>query len=206
MATVTDTAAGTASTPTGTLGFESDGAGSFDPNTNQCTLTQTSPGVASCLVTYTPHTSNTPTPTRTDTITATYGGDTTHAGSSGTGAVAVRPASRADCQQGGWQNYGFSSQRQCLQCLGGGLGQQPTSKADCQHGRWRTLGFRNQGQCIQSLSGGQRTRGKSKQRQTPVPTSEPERRQPHRRRPRRAAPRRPWRRPATRTARADRAA
>jgi hypothetical protein len=161
-ATVTDTGAGTASTPTGTVGFASDGSGAFDPDTNQCALTQTSPGVASCLVTYTPHTSGTPSPTRTDTITATYGGDSTHADSSGTAGVAVRPTSRADCQQGGWRNYGFSSQRQCLQSLSGGLGEQPGSKADCMHGGWRTLGFRNQGQCIQSLGHGQRGHGKNK--------------------------------------------
>jgi hypothetical protein len=118
--------------------------------------------VASCLVTYTPHTTDTPTPTRTDTITATYGGDSTHTGSSGTAAVAVRPTSKADCQQGGWQNYGFSGQRQCLRSLSGGLGEPPTSKADCQHGGWRILGFRNQGQCIQSLGRDQRPRGQSK--------------------------------------------
>jgi hypothetical protein len=119
-AAVTDTGAGTASTPTGTVGFASDGSGAFNPDTNQCTLTQTSPGVASCLVTYTPHTSATPSPTRTDTITATYGGDSTHADSSGTAAVAVRPTSRADCQHGGWRNLGFRNQGQCIQSLGHG--------------------------------------------------------------------------------------
>jgi hypothetical protein len=159
-ATVTDTAAGTASTPSGTVGFASDGSGTFNPDTSRCTFTQTSPGVASCPVTYSPQTSNTPSPTRTDTITATYGGDSTHPDSSGTAAVAVRPTSRADCQQGGWQNYGFSSQRRCLQSLSGGLGEPPETKADCQHGGWRTLGFRNQGQCIQSLGHGLRARGK----------------------------------------------
>ena len=76
--------------------------------------------------------------------------------------MTVRPTSRADCQHGGWRNYGFSSQSQCLQSLNGGLGQlPPTGKADCMHGGWRTLGFRNQGQCIQSLGGGPRAGGKS---------------------------------------------
>jgi hypothetical protein len=114
--------------------------------------------VASCSVSYTPDASGTPTPS--DTITATYIGDVTHAGSDGTAAVTVRPTSRADCQHGGWRNYGFSSQSQCIQSLGGGLGEQPppTSKADCMHGGWRPRGFRNQAQCIQSLGGHPRAR------------------------------------------------
>ena len=47
------------------------------------------------------------TPTRADAITANYGGDTTHADSSGTTTVTVRPSSKADCRNAGWQNYGF---------------------------------------------------------------------------------------------------
>jgi len=156
-ATVTDTAA--ASSPTGTVSFGSSGMGSFGGN--PCTLSEVSPGLASCSVSYSPGASGTP--TRTDTITATYGGDAGHAGSSGTAAVTVRPTSRTDCQHGGWRNYGFSSQSQCIQFVTGGLGlPPPTSKADCQHGGWRPLGFRNQGQCIQSLGGGPQARGKGK--------------------------------------------
>jgi hypothetical protein len=152
-ATVTDTAA--ASSPTGTVSFGSSGMGSFGGN--PCTLSEVSPGLASCSVSYSPGASGTP--TRTDTITATYGGDAGHAGSSGTAAVTVRPTSRTDCQHGGWRNYGFSSQSQCIQFVTGGLGlPPPTSKADCQHGGWRPLGFRNQGQCIQSLGGGPQAR------------------------------------------------
>jgi hypothetical protein len=156
-ATVTDTAARTAVTPTGTVNFGSSGMGSFDGS--PCALSEASSGVASCSVTYRPVASGTP--TRSDTIAATYGGDTTHAGSTGTAAVTVRPTSKADCQHGGWRNYGFSNQAKCLQFVGGGLGEEPMSKADCQHGGWRNLGFRNQGQCIKSLGGGARARGQS---------------------------------------------
>ena len=42
VATVTDTSAGTASTPTGTVGLQSDGSGNFGGG--PCTLSQTSPG------------------------------------------------------------------------------------------------------------------------------------------------------------------
>ena len=156
-ATVTDTAAATAITPTGTVSFGSSGPGTFGGN--PCILTETSPGVASCSVSYTPGASGMP--TRSDTITATYGGDSTHADSSETTTVTVRPTSRADCQQGGWQNYGFHNQGQCFQFVSGGLGLPPTTKADCRHGRWRTPGFRNQGQCIQTLAG-PRVRGRSR--------------------------------------------
>jgi hypothetical protein len=158
-ATVTDTESSGQNTPTGTVSFGSSGAGAFGGN--PCTLSEASSGVASCSVSYSPGASGTP--TRSDTITASYDGDVTHAGSSGTAAVTVRPTSRADCQHGGWRNYGFSSQGQCTQFVTGGLGQPPpTSKADCKHGGWRSLGFRNQGQCIQSFGGGRRAGGKGK--------------------------------------------
>ena len=51
-ATVTDTNAGTVTTPTGSVKFSSNGAGSFSPATS-CTLAKVSAGVASCTVTYT---------------------------------------------------------------------------------------------------------------------------------------------------------
>ena len=109
-ATVTDTDGGTASTPTGTVSLASNGAGSFSDD--QCTLEQTSSGVAGCSVIYTPGAEGAP--TSTDTITATYGGDATHADSSGTAAVTVQPTSTADCRNRGWRNYGFPNQRQCV--------------------------------------------------------------------------------------------
>jgi len=145
-ATVADTDTGTTITPTGTVSFGSSGPGSFGGS--PCTLSQTSPGVASCSVSYTPGASGVP--SRSDTITASYVHDTTHAGSSGTTTVTVRPTSKADCQQGAWQNYGFQNQGQCIQFVSGALGlPAPPSKAECLHGGWRALGFRNQGQCIQ---------------------------------------------------------
>jgi hypothetical protein len=107
--------------------------------------------VAGCSVTYTPDASDPPTPTRSDTITATYVSDfPTHFASRGTTTVTVRPTSKADCRNGGWQNYGFQNQGQCFQFVSGALGlPAPPTKADCRNGGWRNLGFRNQGQCVQ---------------------------------------------------------
>ena len=73
-ATVADTDTGTAITPTGTVSFGSSGPGSFGGS--PCTLSQTSPGVASCSVSYTPGASGVP--SRSDAITASYVHDTTH--------------------------------------------------------------------------------------------------------------------------------
>jgi len=74
--------------------------------------------VATCSVSYAPAASGTP--TRWDTITANYGGDAIHTGSTGTSAVRVQPTSRADCRHGGWRNYGFQNQGQCIQSVNGG--------------------------------------------------------------------------------------
>ena len=79
-ATVTDTA-GSPTTPSGTVSFSSSpGPGGFTGS--PCTLSG-SGASASCSVTYTPS-ATTSNPVRTDTITATYGGDDTHSGGSGT--------------------------------------------------------------------------------------------------------------------------
>jgi hypothetical protein len=157
-ATVSDTDAGAASTPTGSVGFATNGPGSF--SAGSCTLSETSAGVASCAVSYTPAASDT---LRTDTITTSYGGDSTHAGSSATAAVAVAPTSNADCRHGGWQNYGFENQRQCIQFVNGGLGEPPPiSKADCRHGGWRDHGFASQGDCVAFVAtGGKNEPGKN---------------------------------------------
>ena len=86
-ATTTDTDAGIKSAPTGTISFSSSGPGSFS-NGGTCPLTPTGPDTASCQVTYTPE--STPvTPVRSDTITATYSGDGTHASSQGSTTVKV---------------------------------------------------------------------------------------------------------------------
>ena len=110
-ATVTDTAGSGQTTPTGTVTFGSGGPGSFTGS--PCTLAQTSPGVASCQVTYIPGASGTP--TRADTITATYNGDPAHLSSGGTTAVRVQPTTNGDCMNGGWRNYGFANQGLCIQ-------------------------------------------------------------------------------------------
>jgi hypothetical protein len=114
-ATVTDTAANGQRTPTGTVSFTSSGPGAFSPN--QCTLSQASPGVASCSVTYTPGPSGA---LRSDTITASYGGDSTHTPSGETTTVKVQPTSEADCKKDGWKNYGFRNQGQCIKFVNHG--------------------------------------------------------------------------------------
>jgi Bacterial Ig-like domain (group 3) len=86
-ATVTDTATSGQTPPTGTVGFTSNGPGTFG-TAGSCTLATASSSSASCSVTYTP--GSTPAnPVRTDTITATYTGDPTHTGSSNTTDVSV---------------------------------------------------------------------------------------------------------------------
>jgi hypothetical protein len=85
-ATVTDTDAGAQTTPRGTASFSSaPGPGGFTGS--PCTLSG-SGASASCSVTYTP-TASAITPVRIDTITATYGGDSTHAGGNGSTTVKV---------------------------------------------------------------------------------------------------------------------
>jgi Pro-kumamolisin, activation domain/Putative Ig domain/Bacterial Ig-like domain (group 3) len=68
--TVSDTDAGSVTTPGGAVSFSSDGSGS-------CSLSQLSVGVASCEVSYTPSAAGTPQ------ITASYVGDPAHESSSG---------------------------------------------------------------------------------------------------------------------------
>ena len=82
FATVADSAAGPFSAPSGTVGFSSSNGGGFNVGPN-CTLTSSgsSPRTASCSVTFTSGGPRT-------TLTATYGGDGAHNGSSGTFLVA----------------------------------------------------------------------------------------------------------------------
>jgi hypothetical protein len=85
-ATVTDTAGSAQTTPTGTVGFSSSGAGSFGEAS--CTLAAVNASSASCQVSYTPS-ATTSSPVRSDTIAAAYGGDATHNPSSGETNVEV---------------------------------------------------------------------------------------------------------------------
>jgi hypothetical protein len=130
-ATVTDTDAGTAITPAGTVSFGSSGAGSFAGS--PCTLTATGAGVAGCSATYMPGASGVP--TRADTITAGYAPGPIHTASSGMTTVTVRPTTKADCRHGGWRNYGFPNQGQCIQALnGGGPKRRGHNKSPLPHG------------------------------------------------------------------------
>jgi hypothetical protein len=88
-ATVTDTAASGQITPKGTVSFESSEVGSFSPEA-KCELNSPSGASNSCSVTYTPI-ATPEKPERSETITATYGGDEIHEGSKGTTAEAVTP-------------------------------------------------------------------------------------------------------------------
>ncbi|HET7046851.1 MAG TPA: Ig-like domain repeat protein [Solirubrobacteraceae bacterium] len=86
-ASVSDTTGGNA--PSGAVTFSSDGPGSFGSG-NSCALTATpTPGAASCEVTYTPASAG----SGTHTITAQYGGDSSHGPSSGSTALSVAAGS-----------------------------------------------------------------------------------------------------------------
>jgi Bacterial Ig-like domain (group 1)/Bacterial Ig-like domain (group 3)/Calx-beta domain len=78
-ATVTDTAGGTAITPTGSVSWSSSGSGDF--SSASCTLNAS----GSCSVTYTP----TAVGSGSHTVTGSYGGDANHLASSGSDTVTV---------------------------------------------------------------------------------------------------------------------
>jgi hypothetical protein len=86
-ATVRDTATSGQTKPTGIVDFTSGGPGGFSTG-GSCTLTGASTNVTSCQVTYTPS-ATTSTPVRSDRVTATYDGDSTHTGSSGSTTAEV---------------------------------------------------------------------------------------------------------------------
>ena len=86
-ATVTDIGSGTVSTPTGTVSFDTADAGVLAGS--PCTLAQSSPGVASCSVTFTPSDVG----TGADQLFAQYSGDSEHSGGEpGSGIVGVSPS------------------------------------------------------------------------------------------------------------------
>src|SRR5213596_1677934 len=88
-ATVTDTSASGATTPTGTVSFTTNATGTFTPG-NSCTLAEIITGTASCSVTYTPGVSA----AGNHIITGNYAGDSTHNSSSGSFTLAVTAAPR----------------------------------------------------------------------------------------------------------------
>src|SRR5579872_2936956 len=75
-ATVTDTAGGGATSPTGTVTFSSDASSTFDPSSS-CTLNPRTSPSSSCMVNYFPSAGS----EGLNSLTASYGGDSTHAGS-----------------------------------------------------------------------------------------------------------------------------
>jgi hypothetical protein len=84
-ATVSDTAAGPASAPTGTVAFATGtGLGGF--NAGGCTLAALGAGRSICAVSYVPDASG----SRNPTITASFAGDSAHTGSTGSTTVATR--------------------------------------------------------------------------------------------------------------------
>ncbi|TMA42958.1 MAG: hypothetical protein E6J82_07910 [Deltaproteobacteria bacterium] len=115
-ATVTDNDTGTPITPSGTVTFTSSGSGTFSPAAS-CTLTGAG-ATATCSVTYTPAPVG---GNATQTITATYGGDQTHLGSSGATNIVVLAlpgkvtgGGQVDLDGGGRASFGFVVQRQTI--------------------------------------------------------------------------------------------
>jgi hypothetical protein len=84
-ATVTDTE-GAPTTPTGNVGFTTDGTGTFG-NGGDCSLSSVNTSQASCQLTYTPTTVG----TGTHQITGSYAGDSTHSLSQGSTPLTVAP-------------------------------------------------------------------------------------------------------------------
>ena len=84
-ATVADISSGSASTPTGTASWSDGSAGGSFSNSGSCTLLS-----GTCTTVYT-----LPSTPGSVTITATYGGDPTHAGSSGTSSLTVLTPAQA---------------------------------------------------------------------------------------------------------------
>ena len=114
-ATVSDTSAGMGSTPTGSVSFSSSSGGSFSSG-GSCMLAATSTtGVASCLVAYTPSAVG----SGTHTITASYGGDPTHAKSSGQTTVGVSATPACSRTLTGSVNGGLTVPAGQTYCLNG---------------------------------------------------------------------------------------
>src|SRR5207247_9502060 len=84
IATVTDSSGiGTAITPTGIIGFITNATGTFA--TSPCKLVESSAGIASCSVSYTPSGAT----ARTDIITSTYVTDISHTASNDAFSLSV---------------------------------------------------------------------------------------------------------------------
>lgn len=94
-ATVTDTAPGSPSAPTGPVGFASDSAGALSAPGKSCTLVMLDASHSSCHVTYTPSAVG----SGTHHVSASYGGSTVHGPSIGMSNVAVTTSASATTLQ-----------------------------------------------------------------------------------------------------------
>jgi Bacterial Ig-like domain (group 1)/Calx-beta domain len=125
-ATVSDTGTGAKTTPTGMVDWSSTAGGTFV--TDPCELLPTATvGVASCTVSYSPDSAGPAT------VTATYGGDATHAGSEGrtTVTVAKRPTETSvSCQDSSFEAGGSTSCTATVTDTGGGTKTTPTGMVD----------------------------------------------------------------------------
>jgi hypothetical protein len=125
-ATVSDTGAGTKTTPTGAVTWSSTAGGTFVPN--PCVLSPTATvGVASCSVSYTPGSAGSAQ------ITATYGGDLTHEGSEGraTVQVAKRPTQTSvSCEDSSFEAGGSTNCTATVSDTGGGTKTTPTGSVE----------------------------------------------------------------------------
>jgi hypothetical protein len=114
-ATVKDTAASGATTPAGSVAFSTSGSGgSF--SASSCTLAASATvGTGTCSVSYTPGQVG----TGSETITGRYGGDTTHASSSGPGTLTVVAASGGTAPAG-FLGGDYSTESQAVSVSGTG--------------------------------------------------------------------------------------
>ena len=65
-------------------------------------------------------------------------------------ASPTSPTSRNDCKNGGWAQFGFKNQGQCIRFvrLIPGAGPYPSTTEQCRHGGWVQFGFKNQRKCL----------------------------------------------------------
>ncbi len=75
------------------------------------------------------------------------------------------PTSKDQCKKGGWRDFGFRNQGQCIRSVNAPTesdppagGSNPDSKAECKKGGWKDFGFKNQGQCIRYVNTGKDSR------------------------------------------------
>jgi hypothetical protein len=78
-----------------------------------------------------------------------------HLGPTSSGDIVVHdaqalPTSKAQCRNGGWAEFGFKNQGQCIRFvrLIPGTPPYPTTKEQCRHGGWAQFGFRNERRCL----------------------------------------------------------